>query len=92
MDERKYISPDLDDRHYGTGPTQPPRNRTGLLAFLLIVVIFLLGVITVLSVLNVRLFRQLQDRETLELSFATAPSEDPALPTETLPAADTTAW
>ena len=89
MDERKYISPDLDDRYYGTGPTQPPRNRTGLLAFLLIVVIFLLGVITVLGVLNVRLFRQLQDRETLELSFATAPSEDPALPTETLPAADT---
>ncbi len=77
MDERKQNSLDWDDRVYGTGPTQPPKSRGGLIALLLITMIFLCGIITVLGILNIRLFRQLQTQEENELSisFTTAVTE-----------------
>ena len=41
---------------YRTGSTNPPKSRRGLLAFLLVAVILLCGIVTVLSFLNVRLW------------------------------------
>ena len=70
MDDYHY-SPQ-DNWEYGTGRTDPPKNRTGLMAVLLILVIFLTGIVTVLGVLNIRLFRQLSAREEeseLSISF-----------------------
>lgn len=86
MDERKRNCIDWDDSVYGTGRTQPPKNRGGLLAFLLIVVIFLCGIITVLGVLNVKLFQKLQlqlvdEENDMAFSFTTAET----LPEETIP-------
>ena len=46
---------------YQTGSTRPPKSRGGLIAFLLILVIVLLGAVTILGVMNVKLFRQLND-------------------------------
>ncbi len=46
---------------YGNGSTRPPKNRGGLIALLLGVVIFLGGITVALSVLNVRLFSRLSD-------------------------------
>ena len=73
-----------DDRYYGTGPTQPPKEHNGPMALMLIIIIFLCGIVTVLGVLNVKLFRELklkrQEKE-LSLSFtteATAPPETEA--------------
>ena len=80
MDERKYYT-DWDDSVYGTGPTRPPKNRGGAVALLLILVIFLCGIITVLGVLNVRLFQQLQERRQNELSISHMPEQ--TQPTET---------
>ena len=92
MDERKHYT-DWDDSIYGTGPTQPPKSRGGAVALLLILVIFLCGIVTVLGVLNVRLFQQLKDRERNELSisFTTVPtdpreSEMPAVSEPVFPA------
>ena len=65
---------DWDDQYYGTGPTQPPKNRGGLIALMLILIIFLCGIVTVLGVLNIRLFQQLkvkQEEEELSISFTT---------------------
>ena len=69
--EHNYNDP-WDDSVYGTGRTQPPRNRGGAFALLLILVIFLCGIVTLLSILNVRLFQQLsrqEEEENLSISF-----------------------
>ena len=63
-----------DDRYYGTGNTQPPKEKHGLMALMLILVIFLFGIITVLGILNIRLFQELKlkKQETeLSISFTT---------------------
>ena len=57
MDEYLYDS--QDSWEYGTGSTQPPKSRGGLVAALLIAVIFLTGIVTVLGILNIRLVKQL---------------------------------
>ena len=53
--EQRYNYTDWDDSVYGTGRTEPPKHRSGLLAMMLILIIFLCGIITVLGVLNVKL-------------------------------------
>ncbi len=82
MDQNKQQFQDWDDSVYGTGPTEPPKSRGGLIALLLITMIFLCGIITVLGILNIRLFRQLkiQEENELSISFTTAATE--ALETE----------
>ena len=86
MDERKHNNHPWDDSVYGTGRTQPPKSHGGLVALLLIMVIFLCGIVTVLGILNVRLFHKLNTREEndLSISFTTgaAPTQEAALPTE----------
>ena len=51
---------DWDDQYYGTGPTEPPKEHSGPMALMLILIIFLFGIITVLGILNIRLFRELK--------------------------------
>ncbi len=70
MEEHNRHYTDWDDSVYGTGPTQPPKNRGTVVALMLILVIFLCGIITVLGILNIRLFRQLKIREANELSIS----------------------
>ncbi|MBQ8833314.1 MAG: trypsin-like peptidase domain-containing protein [Oscillospiraceae bacterium] len=69
MDERNYDHP-WDDSVYGTGRTEPPKSRGGIIALLLILVIFLCGIITVLGILNIKLFNQLNTLEEEGLSIA----------------------
>ena len=72
---------DWDDQYYGTGPTEPPKERNGTMSLMLILVIFLFGIITVLGVLNIKLFQELKlKRQETELSIsftteATVPPE-----------------
>ncbi len=70
MDKRNDCYNDWDDQFYGTGPTEPPKSRGGLVALMLILIIFLSGIITVLGVLNIKLFHQLQTRQENELSIS----------------------
>ena len=95
MDERKHYT-DWDDSVYGTGPTQPPKSRGGIVALMLILIIFLCGIIAVLGILNIRLFSQLKLREENELSISYTPETTvpqataaPALLEESLPIAET---
>jgi len=48
------------ENEYRTGRTRPQKNRNGLIALLLICVIFLGGIVSVLSLMNIHLFRQLK--------------------------------
>ncbi len=71
-----------DDGVYGTGQTKPPKSHGGVIAMLLIVVIFLVGTVSVLGLMNVRLFKQLQQQSSTEvISFADTTQEPPTAAT-----------
>ena len=84
MDERKHYT-DWDDSIYGTGPTQPPKSRGGMVALMLIIIIFLCGIIAFLGIMNIRLFRQLKPQREKELSISYMP--ETTAPTATVPTA-----
>ena len=73
MDERKINQRDpWEPGMYETGRTRPPKSHGGLIAILLVVVIFLCGLVSALGVLNVKLFAQLNnmpEQEDEPLSF-----------------------
>ena len=75
MEERKqkYTEP-WDDAVYGTGNTQPPKSYRGLIALLLIIVIFLSGIVSALGLMNVHLFKELEQLnktvESVPMSFS----------------------
>ena len=54
----EYMDP-WDQGTYQTGSTNPPKSRSGLIAVLLIAVIFLAGITSILGILNIRLFSAL---------------------------------
>ena len=60
MNDHKQTMEPWDQDSYETGSTRPPKNHGGIIALLLITVIILLGVSTVMGVLNIRLFAQTQ--------------------------------
>ena len=71
MDHRKQNQIDSwDDQVFGTGNTMPPKNYSGIVALLLILVIFLCGVVSLLSFMNIKLFRQLAENSQPEVPDA----------------------
>ena len=80
MDERKKYNPKYsrepdpwDDGSWQTGSTVPPKDRGNTMSLLLILIIFLCGIITVLGILNVKLFTQLQNQEEANTSISFTP-------------------
>ena len=64
-----------------TGRTEPPKPRGGLIALLLVLVILLCGISTALSILNFKLYWQLNTQKN-ETQVAFSRSEEPTQPTE----------
>ncbi len=59
---------------YQTGRTHPPKSHGGVIAVLLVAIIFLGGLASAMSVLNIRLTRQLQKQDPQNaMSFYQAP-------------------
>ena len=59
MDERNNFPPESrEPDYYETGSTRPPKSHGGLIAFLLILVIFLCGLSSALGLLNIKLLSQ----------------------------------
>ena len=97
MDENKnYSRQPWEPGKYETGRTRPPKSHNGLIAILLVVVIFLSGLVSFLGVLNVKLFAELKAmprEEEEQVSFVSdseeAPDvsqlEDPTAPTAEVP-------
>ncbi len=86
MDERSknFIEP-WDDGVYETGRTQPPKSRGATVALLLILVIILSGIVGILSILNIRLFRELsreQEKESVSISFSDSDDTDETFATQ----------
>jgi len=69
MKDKKYTTEKCDPQAaweqgtYQTGSTSPPKNWGGLIAVLLVMVIFLSGVSTALGLMNIRLFHQINSQE-----------------------------
>ena len=86
MDQRKMNSNSWDDSVYGTGPTQPPKDRGGIIALLLVLVILLCGIVTALGILNVKLFQKLNNpilpNEDLTISFSVQQTEPVSIASE----------
>ena len=61
MDYKQNHDP-WDDGVYGTGKTEPPKSHSGIIALLLILVIFLSGIVSLLSFMNIKLFHQLSEQ------------------------------
>ena len=77
MDTNHHPMDPWDRDSYETGSTCPPKNRSGLIALLLGAVIFLVGVVSALGFLNIRLFGQTDPGTgdvTGPLFFATDPT------------------
>lgn len=55
--------PNQESSFYQTGRTQPPKKHGGLLALVLVAFIFLSGIVSVLGLLNIRLFRRAEEKE-----------------------------
>ena len=79
MNEKDWITEETDRPEpwepcfYQTGRTRPPKSHSGLIALLLVAVIFLGGIVSALGLLNVHLFRQINNTaedETASFRFS----------------------
>ena len=62
---------DEQRNEYRTGRTEPRRKHNGFIALLLILVIFLSGLVSVLGIMNIHLFRMLDaKKDAAPLSFS----------------------
>ena len=69
-----------------TGRTEPPKARSGIIALLLVLVILLCGISTALSIMNFKLYWQLNIQETtpqVAFSRSDSPTEPTDVPHET---------
>lgn len=84
MEQRKNTPTSEPRDSYSTGTTRPPKQYRGIIAVLLALVIFLGGISSILSIMNIRLFEQLFS-DGVAVSFS--PPEN-ALQNSTLPNID----
>ena len=71
-DNRFPFDSGFDDGVYGTGCTEPPKSHRAIVALLLVAVIFLGGISTALSVLNIKMFQKLNEQEATAIAYASA--------------------
>jgi len=94
----EYPEQDPWDRGtYQTGYTRPPRRSRGLVALLLVIIIFLCGIVSILTMLNIRIFQEMSSKlpqETAAIDFigtdTVPPSAASNIPADATPAADVT--
>lgn len=66
-----------EQSYYRTGATRPPKSRRGLLAVLLVAVIFVGGAATAFRLLNIRLFQSAIKSEASDTSFRFSNQQTP---------------
>ena len=74
-----------DHGTYQTGYTRPPRRNRGLVALLLIIIIFLCGIVSILTMLNIRIFQEMatqSPQETAAIDFIGTNTVPATIPTE----------
>ena len=91
MDDYRNHNEPWDPSIYGTGRTKPPKNYGSLVAVLLVIVIFLGGLVSVLGILNVKLFAQLKSQSNTPEASLSVVTEADGFTLETIPPAMETA-
>ena len=88
MDKHNCNQP-WDQGMFETGRTRPPKNHNGVIALLLVTVVFLAGLTTALGILNAQMFARLsRQREEKEESVSFVEETTPTqTPTEAVPEA-----
>ena len=66
----------FDDKSYHIGPTEMPKKRSGLVVVLLAIIIFLGGIVSVLSFMNISMFRQMLQNDKKEDALAVVVRDD----------------
>ena len=75
----EYPDQDPWDRGtYQTGYTRPPRRGRGLVALLLVIIIFLCGIVSILTMLNIRIFQEMTTKLPQETAAIDFIDRDPA--------------
>ena len=89
MDRNDFNEPWVAGVVYETGRTRPPKRRGGCCAAVLILFIFLFGLVSLLSLLGVGFFNQLQEAvaesNDLPLTVSQIPTEEVTAPQGTQP-------
>ena len=85
MDDYRNHNEPWDPSIYGTGRTKPPKSYGGLVAVLLVIIIFLGGLVSVLGIMNVKLFTQLRDQAQKPEESLSVISRVDGQPLETMP-------
>ena len=78
-----HYSDPWDRGSYRTGSVEVPKRRSGLVALLLILVVVLMGIVVILSAVNVKLFAQLNGQQDGDMSLSIQPTDradTPSLP------------
>ena len=67
-----------DSSIYRTGSTTPPKKHSGLVAILLVMVVLLAGMVSILSVLNIRLFSNFNKlQQSVDVPLSLEKGQDP---------------
>ena len=91
MEENDYKTentPELREKNlYQTGSTRPPKSYGGIIAVLIASVIFLGGIVSVLGLMNIRIFQQMNrsKQENTGVQFASEPTDEAQTPQDTTP-------
>lgn len=86
MEERNHPNMEPWDRDfYETGSTKPPKSHGGAVAVLLIAVILLCSAATALGIMNIKLYRKLQEDPSVSFSAGTQPTGNPTEPSDAPP-------
>ena len=76
MQDHSLSKPNEIPECYQTGSTQPPKTHNSLIAILLVLVILLSGIVSVLGLMNIHLFRTLMNsQEDAALAFESVPAD-----------------
>lgn len=86
-DNRQHHNDPWDDGAYGTGRIKPPKRHGGRFAFLLVLLIFMVGLASGMGVLNVQLFSQLKQTPKNQRDLVGLISETQAPPASADPSA-----
>ena len=68
---------DNHDNFYRTGSTTPPKGHSGLVAVLLVLVIFLSGLVSILGLLNIKMFSAFYKSQQQEVPLSLESSKKP---------------
>ena len=80
MSQKKIVSGQTEQNVYQTGNTELKKRHRGLFAFLIVSVVLLIGVVSIMGLLNIQLFRRVQELDPKSYAFRVTRVDNSATP------------